>query len=76
MAYEQEQKRVWDNRAVEEYKIKRVQQEAKAEGIEEGMEKGIEKVARAMLMENIDIKLISQTTGLSIEELNKIKASN
>ena len=88
MAYEQEQKRVWDNRAVEEYKIKQAQKEAKAEGIEEGMEKGIEKgrvegmekgiiqVAINMLKQNYDIKQVAQMTGLSIDELNKIKASN
>ena len=50
---------------------------AKAEGREEGRvegeAKGIEKTALNMLRENLDIKLISQVTGLSAEEITKLK---
>jgi len=38
-------------------------------GIEKGLEKGIEKTARAMLKIGMEIELISQITGLSIEEI-------
>ena len=49
----------------------------KEEGFEEGIEKGIEKgrhaeqisMAKAMKSKNMDISLISEITGLSIEEI-------
>ena len=45
-------------------------------GIEEGIEKGIEKekysLVRNMKNRNMDIKLISELTGLSIEEIEKL----
>jgi predicted transposase/invertase (TIGR01784 family) len=44
------------------------------EGIEKGIEKGVEKTAINMLKENLDVKLISQVTGLSLLEINKLKA--
>lgn len=61
---------------VEANTLKKTREEGLEEGIEKGMEKGIEKVAINMLKQNIDIKLVAQVTGLSIDELNKIKASN
>ena len=54
------------------------------EGIEKGMQKGIEKgklegikegkisMAKSMKAKNMDINLISEITGLSIEEINKL----
>ena len=46
-------------------------------GIEQGIEKGIEKnkieIVKNMLDKNLDINLITKITGLSIEEINKIK---
>ena len=46
---------------------------AKEEGREEGLkEKSIE-IAKNMLKLNIDINIISQSTGLSVEEINKLK---
>ena len=45
-------------------------------GIEEGIEKGIEKekysLVRNMKNRNMDMKLISELTGLSIEEIEKL----
>ncbi len=43
------------------------------EGITIGEEKSILKVARRMLQENTDIKFISSVTGLSAEEILKLK---
>ena len=53
-------------------------------GIEKGIEKGIEQgiiqgstekaneIARSLLENNIDIDIISKSTGLSIEEINNL----
>ena len=42
-------------------------------GIEEGMQKGMQKVALNLLKENIDISIISETTGFSKSEIKKFK---
>ena len=49
-------------------------------GIKQGIEKGIEQginqnkkeIAKALLENNIDIDIISKSTGLSIEEINNL----
>ena len=49
-------------------------------GIQEGIEKGIQKgrreeqiaIARSLKNAGIDIKIISENTGLSVEEINKL----
>ena len=62
--------------------------EGKLEGIEEGMKKGIEKgklegikegiekrnytIAKDMKSKNLDINLISEITGLTLEEIEKL----
>ncbi len=45
------------------------------EGIEEGIEKGVVNTAINMLRQNTDLKFISSVTGLSIDTLQKLKAS-
>jgi predicted transposase/invertase (TIGR01784 family) len=84
IAYEQETKRVWDNRSALEFQLDK----AKAEGMEKGMEKGIEKgitegrseekidLAKKMLSKNYPLSDISSLTGLSITELQKLKSSS
>ena len=55
--------------------------EGKLEGIREGIEQGIEKgryaeqisMAKAMKNKNMDINLISEITGLSIEEVRNLR---
>ena len=59
-------------------------QEGRKEGLQEGMERGIEKgmqegrreeqitIARSLKNAGIDIKIISDNTGLSIEEVSKL----
>lgn len=49
---------------------------AEEKGMEKGIEKGVVQVAINMLKENADINFVARTTGLSIDELQKIKASN
>lgn len=43
------------------------------QGLEKGIEKGIKKTAINLLKSNIDISIISSATGLSIEEIKKLK---
>ena len=40
---------------------------------EKGIEKGIEKVARNMLSKRLDSKIIVESTGLTLEEIEKLK---
>ena len=51
-------------------------QEGIEKGIQEGMEKGIEQskieIARNLKKSGIDIKIISDNTGLSIEQVEKL----
>ena len=59
-------------------------QEGRKEGLQEGMERGIEKgiqegrreeqitIARSLKNASIDIKIISENTGLSVEEVLKL----
>ena len=47
--------------------------EGRAEGITEGMTKGVAKVAQGLLKEGISIKIISRSTGLSIEEIEHLR---
>lgn len=44
-------------------------------GIEKGIEKGVVNTAINMLKQNTDLKFISSVTGLSIDTLQKLKAS-
>ena len=58
----------------EERRLGRV--EGKEEGIKEGIEQGIEQekysLARNMKNKNMDLNLISELTGLSIEKIEKL----
>jgi predicted transposase/invertase (TIGR01784 family) len=55
--------------------FKRGMEKGLEQGFEKGIEKGIEKgrieMARALLLKGIDIEIISETTGLSSEEIKK-----
>ena len=42
-------------------------------GIEKGRQEGIKKVAINMLAEGVDIKVVARSTGLSIEEIKRLK---
>ena len=42
-------------------------------GIEQGITQGIEQVALNMLKQNIDIDIISKSTGLSIANIKKLQ---
>jgi predicted transposase/invertase (TIGR01784 family) len=50
----------------------RLHDKGRKEGLQKGLQKGISLVARNMKMKNVDIKIIAETTGLSIEEFENI----
>ena len=60
--------------------LKREREEGIQEGLERGIEKGIQEgrreeqiaIARSLKNAGIDIKIISDNTGLSIEEVSKL----
>ena len=62
--YEQETKRIMDNRAAEDYKLEQAKSEGKAE---EKIE-----IAKNLLSQNIDINTISTATGLPVEKINEL----
>ncbi|VEL21523.1 unnamed protein product [Protopolystoma xenopodis] len=74
--YEQETKRIMDNRAAEDYLIKTAEARGKAEGIRIGKAKArAEKIeiARKFKQSGVSCDIIAQSTGLTkkeIEELN------
>ena len=78
IAYEQEIKRIRDNRAAFDYQYDK----GKAEGIDLGMEKGkVEgkaerdiEIAKNMLSKNYPLSDISAMTGLSIDEIKHLKS--
>lgn len=81
--YEKEIKRIMDNRAAEDYLIDKGREKGLQKGREEGLEKGLEKgreegkieTATNMLKLQLDIDIITQATGLTREEILKIKGT-
>ena len=69
-------RRYWDNRAVLLDQIVTARGEGRLEGIaegrKEGVAEGITQTARKMLQMGIDKSLVSQTTGLSFEQLDNL----
>ncbi len=73
--YSEYEKNYFDILALNEERIK-----GREEGLKEGLEKGIEQgeknkamsIAKSFKNSGIDIKIISENTGLSIEEIEKL----
>lgn len=67
-----------------EHKMTTIAQQLKAEGRKEGLEKGIEKgiemgmekVALNLLKKKLDMKLIAETTGFTVEKIRKLKVQS
>lgn len=59
---------MWDNYAVYKH--------AEEKGIEKGREKGRKEIALNLLTYNTPIDVIAKSTGLSIEEIKKLKQYN
>ncbi|MCC5931300.1 MAG: Rpn family recombination-promoting nuclease/putative transposase [Cyclobacteriaceae bacterium] len=84
-AYSKSQKTIWDNYAV----MESARLEGMERGMEKGIEKGIEKgrqvgreegreegIVIGMNRAGVSIEKISEATGISIDEINKILAEN
>ena len=56
----------------EEGKVEGIE-EGKTEGYQEGIEQGIKSTIKNLLEKNVDINIISEATGLSIDEINELK---
>ena len=56
-----------------EEKNTQIQKQILEEGIEQGIEQGLLQTARNMLERNCEINFISEVTGLTLEEINKIQ---
>jgi predicted transposase/invertase (TIGR01784 family) len=67
--YDQENKRIMDNQAAEDYLVNH----AKAEGKAEGKAEEKEEIALNLLKKGLSDSLISSATGLSIDEVLKLK---
>jgi predicted transposase/invertase (TIGR01784 family) len=48
-------------------------QKGRQEGIQKGIQKGIQTAARSMLARDLPLTLISEISGLSIEEIKALK---
>lgn len=68
IAYEQELKRIRDNRAAEDYLIEK--------GIEKGQIEEKFKIAKNLLLQNIPFDTISSATGLSLYEIKKLQCDS
>ena len=53
--------------------IEKGREEGIEEGIEKGMEKGIKEVTLNLLEKDIALDIISETTGLSLEEIRSLR---
>ena len=69
LTYEQETKRIMDNKAAEDYMLKQAEEKGEAKGREEGKLE----IARAMLMDGDLVEKIARITGLSIAEIESLK---
>ncbi|MGK7882208.1 MAG: hypothetical protein AB4060_19225, partial [Crocosphaera sp.] len=49
--------------------------EGKEEGMQEGIKEGVEKVARNMIENALNIELIAQLTGLSLEQIQQLQTT-
>ena len=48
-------------------------QDGLKEGIREGIQNGVKKVAISMLKLNVDLEIIQKATGLTLEEIEKLR---
>ena len=77
---------MWDNYAALEHAVNKGIKEGMEKGMKEGLEKGMEKglkegekkksleVAEKLLAYNTPLDIITNSTGLSIEEIKKLKS--
>jgi predicted transposase/invertase (TIGR01784 family) len=73
LTYEQEIKRVMDNRAAEAYALESAESRGEARGIEKGIEQRNEQIAINMLKEKAELHFISTVTGLTLDAILQLK---
>ena len=66
-----------DEKFIKSYDVEKVNQKLmnsmKQEGIEQGIEQRNIEIAKNLLKQNIDINIISKSTGLSTEEIKNLQ---
>ena len=71
------QKYIMDQKAIEDAGYDKGLKDGMEQGIKEGIEQGIQQekiaIAKNMKKQNIDIKVISDITGLSIKKIEELK---
>jgi predicted transposase/invertase (TIGR01784 family) len=72
LIYEQETKRIMDNQAAEDYKLKQMQQQI-IEAEIKGKAEGKAEIARNLVKAGLAVDLIASFTGLTVEEIVKLK---
>ena len=69
---------MWDNYAALEHAVNKGIKEGMEKGMKEGMKEGEKKkgleIARKLLAYNTPLDIIANSTGLSIEEIKKLKS--
>lgn len=65
-------KRRLDEEAIEELMIEDAEQRGMEKGKAEGLAEGKLQIARNLLVEGMDVKVISKATGLSEEDIKKL----
>jgi len=75
--YQQDLKARWDNKACLDFAKETAMEKGMEKGLEQGMEKGEKKakikIAKNLLLANMDIKFISETTGLDQKTIEGLK---
>jgi predicted transposase/invertase (TIGR01784 family) len=75
--YQQDLKARWDNKACLDFAKETAMEKGLEQGMEKGMEKGEKKakikIAKNLLLANMDIKFISETTGLDQKTIEGLK---
>jgi len=73
IAYEEEIKRILDNRAAEAYQIEKGREEGRAEGEAKGKAERNIAIAKNLLQAGVSISVIALSTGLSPAEIEQLK---
>ena len=69
MLYDEEEKKAYENKCILEDAI----EDAKENGYSSGLSDGISNIAKNLLSMNMTLEDISKATGLTIDEIKKLK---
>jgi predicted transposase/invertase (TIGR01784 family) len=71
--YQQDLKARWDNKACLDFAKETAMEKGMEKGMEQGEKKAKIKIAKNLLLANMDIKFISETTGLDQKTIEGLK---